>query len=207
MELISTVFGLTLIFNFMDLLIFACWGLTPAGRPLLWRLTSSNNQDIGTNSSLQFPRFANFLLAGLLRDLVNISWWLYSLCWKWLRHKKNVTIAGTLGRGHELRSGLHSLWHPAKMFDLSHNTNMPELMLALLAVCFFMHSVKLIYMLRVSAFGGKKILVLLKTLVSGAMREMFLVAFLFFLAFVVTAVMLDRKGAISVVSWPRGIGL
>ena len=32
--------------------------------------------------------------------------------------------------------------------------------------------VKLIYMLRVSAFGGKKILVLLKTLVSGAMREM-----------------------------------
>ena len=97
----------------MDLLIFACWGLTPAGRPLLWRLTSSNNQaqrsrrtkrsswnserdkwkatkyggyiyiylvyfltfrferqDIGTNSSLQFPRFANFLLAGLLRNLV-----------------------------------------------------------------------------------------------------------------------------------------
>lgn len=233
MELISTVFGLTLIFNFMDLLIFACWGLTPAGRPLLWRLTSSNNQDIGTNSSLQFPRFANFLLAGLLRDLVNISWWLYSLCWKWLRHKKNVTIAGTLGRGHELRSGLHSLWHPAKMFDLSHNTNMPELILillkavfllsvqcvqgcdramshwtqALLAVCFFMHSVKLIYMLRVSAFGGKKILVLLKTLVSGAMREMFLVAFLFFLAFVVTAVMLDRKGAISVVSWSLYRGL
>lgn len=34
--------------------------------------------------------------------------------------------------------------------------------------------VKLIYMLRVSAFGGKKILVLLKTLVSGAMREMHL---------------------------------
>ena len=28
-------------------------------------------------------------------------------------------------------------------------------------------------MLRVSAFGGKKILVLLKTLVSGAMREMY----------------------------------
>lgn len=27
-------------------------------------------QDIGTNSSLQFPRFANFLLAGLLRNLV-----------------------------------------------------------------------------------------------------------------------------------------
>ena len=31
-------------------------------------------------------------------------------------------------------------------------------------------------MLRVSAFGGKKILVLLKTLVSGAMREMRLIS-------------------------------
>ena len=25
------------------------------------------------------------------------------------------------------RSGLHSLWHPTKIFDISHNTNMPEL--------------------------------------------------------------------------------
>jgi len=232
MELISSVFCLTLLFNLLDLLMFAAWGLTPAGRPLLWRLTRTN-KEAEANSSLQFPRFANFVLAGLLRDLTNISWWLFSLCRKWLRHKKNLTIDGTLGRGHELRSGLHSLWHPTKIFDLSHNTNTPELILcllkgifllsvqcmnncekempdttqALLAVCFFMHSVKLIYMLRVSAFGGKKILVLLKTLVSGAMREMFLVAFLFFLAFVITAVMLDRKGALTVVSWSLYRGL
>ncbi len=32
----------------------------------------------------------------------------------------------------------------------------------------------------------------------------FLVAFLFFLAFVITAVMLDRKGALTVVSWYLG---
>jgi len=231
--LISPVFGLTLIFNLGDLLIFACWGLTPASRPFLWRITGADMQDMGINSSLQYPRFASFLLAGLLRDLTNISWWLMSLCQKWLRHKEHTTISATLGRGHELRSGLHALWHPTKIFDMSHNTNMPELILcllkavflfsvqcasgcerqmpnttqALLAVCFFTHSVKLIYMLRVSAFGGKKILVLLKTLVSGAMREMFLVASLFFLAFVVTAVMLDRQGAITVVSWSLYRGL
>lgn len=231
-ELISPVFCLTLLFNLLDLLMFAAWGLTPAHRPLLWRLMRTS-KEAEANSSVQFPRFANFVLAGLLRDLTNIGWWLFSLCRKWLSHKKNSTINGTLGRGHELRSGLHSLWHPMKICDISHNTNMPELFLcllkaifllsvrctrncesempdttqALLAVCFFMHSVKLIYMLRVSAFGGKKILVLLKTLVSGAMREMFLVAFLFFLAFVVTAVMLDRKGAITVVSWSLYRGL
>ena len=34
----------------------------------------------------------------------------------------------------------------------------------------------------------------------------FLVAFLFFLAFVITAVMLDRKGALTVVSWYLGVG-
>ena len=31
------------------------------------------------------------------------------------------------------RSGLHSLWHPTKIFDLSHNTNTPEL---ILGMCF-----------------------------------------------------------------------
>lgn len=38
----------------------------------------------------------------------------------------------------------------------------------------------------------------------GDLRLRFLVAFLFFLAFVITAVMLDRKGAITVVSWWLG---
>ena len=69
----------------MDLCIFACWGLTPFGKPLLWRITSSNNQSYSLNSSVHFPRFANFLLAGLIRDLTNIGWWLFSLCRKWLR--------------------------------------------------------------------------------------------------------------------------
>ncbi|CAE7325674.1 Herc2, partial [Symbiodinium sp. CCMP2456] len=235
-ELISPVFGLTLLFNTLDLLVLALWGLTPSNRPLLSRVTGAvGAEEEGRYSSLQHPRFANFLLAGLLRDVANIGWWLFGLCRKWLRHQSQHSLRGSSAeaRVQELRSGLHALWHPMKIFDLSHNTNTPEMILcllktffllsvqcssdcgremtdypqALLAVCFFMHCVKLIYMLRVSSFGGKKILVLIKTLVSGAMREIFLIFCLFFLAFALTAVMLDRSVAVGIVSWSLYRGL
>lgn len=236
-ELISPVFGLTLLFNTLDLLVLALWGLTPSNRPLLSRVTGAGvgAEEEGRYSSLQHPRFANFLLAGLLRDVANIGWWLFGLCRKWMRHQSQHSLReySAEARVQELRSGLHALWHPMKIFDLSHNTNTPEMILcllktffllsvqcssdcgremtdypqALLAVCFFMHCVKLIYMLRVSSFGGKKILVLIKTLVSGAMREIFLIFCLFFLAFALTAVMLDRSVAVGIVSWSLYRGL
>ena len=38
------VFCLTLLFNLLDLLMFAAWGLTPAHRPLLWRLTRTSKE-------------------------------------------------------------------------------------------------------------------------------------------------------------------
>eukprot|EP00931_Biecheleriopsis_adriatica_P060145 TRINITY_DN36107_c0_g1_i1.p1 TRINITY_DN36107_c0_g1~~TRINITY_DN36107_c0_g1_i1.p1 ORF type:complete len:1069 (-),score=217.63 TRINITY_DN36107_c0_g1_i1:75-3281(-) len=237
-HLVGPVFMLTLIFNLIDLGILAVWGTTPGDKAFMWRLTGTKEED-SVNSSLQrFPHFWYLLLAGTLRDLCNLCWWYYALCTKYYRHRRNVVVPVHDGRGKEMQMGLHALWHPMKIFDLSHNTNMPELVLiviksifmldvfvsvetcgkstckhipdhtqALLAVCFFMQSVKFIYMLRVSEVGGKKILVLLKTLVSGAMREMGLVALLFFLAFVMTAVMLDRQGGVDWVSWSLYRGL
>jgi len=222
-NLVGPVFVLTLLYNICDLLVLASWGLTPAGHPWLSVVTESGNGDMAPetrNSSSNIPRFWSVLMAGVLRDSINLLWWYGTLCSKWRKHKFNDSFSATNGK--VVHSGLHSLWHPSKILDVSHNTNMPEIVLlaakavfvysvrcqtcegtmpdqiqAMLAVNFFMQCVKLIYMLRVSAVGGKKILVLMKTLVSGAMREMFLVAFLFFLAFVFTAVMLERQGSVA----------
>lgn len=225
-NLISAVFVLTLWLNLLELVCLGVWGLTPAGRATGARLFLGPEEPL-PSPSLHSPRFSSVLAAGLLRDILNLLWWYYSLCKNWRRHLRDWKEGSR--RGKAMQAGLHALWHPSKALDLSHNTTMPELVLAaikavflwnvgpavqlktdetiemtgqqvtLLALNLFLQCGKLIYMLRVSSVSGKKILVLLKTLLSGAMREMMLVALLVFASFFLTALILSKEFSVGFV--------
>eukprot|EP00930_Biecheleria_cincta_P082415 TRINITY_DN7214_c0_g1_i1.p1 TRINITY_DN7214_c0_g1~~TRINITY_DN7214_c0_g1_i1.p1 ORF type:complete len:1150 (+),score=203.33 TRINITY_DN7214_c0_g1_i1:212-3661(+) len=223
-SLVGPVFHLTLLFHLVDGIVLLAWGLTPAGMPLFSRLSAVDSGSTLPKSGCSEPVLWNLVLASVIREGVSTAWWFLSLCSKWRKHLKNSRSWNVQGHGEDqvLLSGLHTLWHPLKIFDFSHGTQLLDICLcvfkalflmllhvepdmdfmtdwqqALLAVCFFMQALLFVYNLRVSSFGGKKILVLLKTLSSGAVGEVFMVALLILGCFISTAMMLDRSGSVG----------
>lgn len=226
-SLVGQVFHLTLFFHVLDGFALLAWGLTPAGMPLFSRLSAVGSETTLPKSGRSEPALWNMVLASVIREGVNTAWWFAALCRKWQRHRKNSrswNVADRDSQDKVLLSGLHTLWHPLKIIDFSHGTHLLDLSLcvvkviflsllhtdsesdtdtmedwqqAVLALCFFMQALLLVYSLRVSSYGGKKILVLLKTLSSGAVREVFMVALLILACFICTAMMLDRSGSVG----------
>lgn len=252
-HLVSRAFVLNFLLDFSDLVILSIWGLTPVGGGFCERLMLSD-ADVAPPPRVHWPALYILVLAGFLRDFVNLAWWYHSLCSKWRSHYQSwqeqsgsssdllTSVSALLGatnsyssldlalaadqlpddEASKLRSGLHSLWHPRKALDWSGNTLLSQLVVGFskcvflilaapgqtsshdttgpmvpvvvlaLAVTIALMCWKLIYLLRVSAFSGKKILVLLQTLQTGAMQEILLLAFLIFGAFLLVCCVLSN---------------
>jgi len=223
-----------LLFNSLDLAVHILWGLTNVVSQ-----TGSGGSD--TNSPLCVLVWWSFLLAGLLRDLVNLVWWFSAFHHKWRTHYRNFeqwqTRAGAQEPGtprpqdpanpaqpHQRPPSLHALWTPQAFFtgrvvlyelpmclvkarllwDVrglgggDEAAEMADLQQALLTASALLTSFTLIYKLRLMNCC-KRVTTILKAFVSGAIREMFLVASLFFSAVVLAFSILKRKSGSS--SW------
>eukprot|EP00929_Paragymnodinium_shiwhaense_P015581 TRINITY_DN123697_c0_g1_i1.p1 TRINITY_DN123697_c0_g1~~TRINITY_DN123697_c0_g1_i1.p1 ORF type:complete len:1202 (+),score=244.69 TRINITY_DN123697_c0_g1_i1:42-3647(+) len=205
--LVSRVIGMKLTCQVMELFAFLIWGLTPGGSPVLSRLWEGT----GANSSLDMPVIWSLLVAGIIRDFVNLFCWMHGYCWK-LNHWQ--AVSGDI-IGDDTRLNLKHLWRlhfyfldtsaPLEMlfgalkmallfvtFGTNDQPEMSKGQQQLLATVTVLQFWRVTFTFRVLTSNSKKLLIFSNTLRSRAIIEMFFVSSLVFASLVFAFVILQR---------------
>merc|ERR550525_197803 len=88
-HLVYPAFMMTWWIRFFEEAMLVWWGLTPASNRSTTSSCSDAHDWCEANSDASAPIIWSILLAGVIRDVVDMGWWFYAHWCKWRGHRKD----------------------------------------------------------------------------------------------------------------------